>query len=198
MLPKLSVTDAARSCARIFRTPRKVIRTDRDGYTSQDVNSSKANTRLNPPIPSSNPNSISPAYTETQDISNPRRSFIAIRARSTEALGAPINGFSAVNGHSTYLFSKLIGVETVPGESANVNLRGGMDFASNSVLGEIPNLVDLGLSPANAADKIKSVFVPATRVEGLTDNSDWLVSRHGCKKVTVGRVSEAKAYSDYI
>ena len=31
----------------------------------------------------------------------------------------------------------------------------------------------------------------------MTDNSDGLASRHGIVKVTVDRVSEAKAYSDY-
>ena len=75
-----------------------------------------------------------------------------------------MNGFPAVNEHSTSLFRKLIGVETVPGEIADVNLCGGMDFAKNSVLGKSPNFVGLGLSPANTADKLKSVFAPATRV----------------------------------
>ena len=32
----------------------------------------------------------------------------------------------------------------------------------------------------------------------MTDNSDGLTSRHRIEKVTVDRVSEAKAYSDYI
>ena len=84
-------------------------------------------------------------------------------------------------------------METVPVESADANSRGGMEFASNCVLGKSPNFVDLGLLPANAADKLNSVFAPATRVEGLTDNSDWLLSMHGYREVTVGRVSEAKA-----
>ena len=35
-------------------------------------------------------------------------------------------------------------------------------------------------------------------MEGLTDNADWLAFRYDFKEVTVGRVSEAKAYSDYI
>ena len=83
------------------------------------------------------------------------------------------------------LFGKVFGVETFPGESANVNLCSGMDFTSNSVLGESPNFMDLRLLPANAADKLKSFFAPATRVEGLTDNFDWIESRHGCEEVTV-------------
>ena len=32
----------------------------------------------------------------------------------------------------------------------------------------------------------------------MTDNSDGLTSRHGIVKVTANRVSEAKAYSDYV
>ena len=89
-------------------------------------------------------------------------------------------------------------METVSGESADVNSRDGMEFVSKSVLGESPNFVDLRLSPANAADKLKFVFALATRVEGLTDNSDWIASMHGYKEVTAGIVSESKAYSNYI
>ena len=73
-----------------------------------------------------------------------------------------------------------------------------MEFASNSVLGESLYFVDLGLSPTNVADKLKFVFAPSTRVDRLTDNSDWITSRHGYKEVTVGTVSEAKVYSNYI
>ena len=73
-----------------------------------------------------------------------------------------------------------------------------MDFASNSVIGKIPNFMDLGLSPAHTTDKLNSVIGPTTRVEGLTYRSDSLASRHGIEEVTVGRVSEKKAYIDYI
>ena len=55
-----------------------------------------------------------------------------------------------------------------------------------------------GLSTAHTSDKLKSVIVPATRAGGLTDNTDRLTSSHGISKVAVDRVSEAKAYSDYI
>ena len=73
-----------------------------------------------------------------------------------------------------------------------------MDLASNSVVAESINFMDLGLSPADKTYKLKSVIGPTNRVEGLTDGSDWLTSMHGCKEVTVGRLSEEKAFSDYI
>ena len=56
----------------------------------------------------------------------------------------------------------------------------------------------MGLLTAHTANKLKSGISPATRVRGLTDISDGLASRHGIVKVTADRVSEAKAYSDYI
>ena len=58
--------------------------------------------------------------------------------------------------------------------------------------------MDLGLSTAHTANKIKSGIGPATRVRGLTDNTDRLTSSRGISKVAADRVSEAKAYSDYI
>ena len=89
-------------------------------------------------------------------------------------------------------------METVSAEVANVNPYKRVNFASNSVFDKNPKFVDLGLSPAHTADKIKSVFVSATRAGGLTDNSDGIASIHGIVKVTADRESEGKDYIDYI
>ena len=93
---------------------------------------------------------------------------------------------------------KEIPLQTVSGVSANVYARKMMDFVSNSVVAESPKLLDLGLSTAITTDKLKSIIFPATRDEGLTDISNWLASIHGYEKVTMGRVSKAKEFSEYI
>ena len=95
-------------------------------------------------------------------------------------------------------FSGVIGLEAVTGEVAYVNARKMMNLASTSVLGKTPKFVDLGLSPANTADKLNSVFAPTTRAEGLMENSNWIAYRHGYEEFLGGRVSKEKAYSDYI
>ena len=61
-------------------------------------------------------------------------------------------------------FSAVSGEETVSAEVVDVNPCKRVNFASNVVFGENPKFVDLGLSPAHTADKIKSVIGPATRV----------------------------------
>ena len=94
--------------------------------------------------------------------------------------------------------SGVSGVETVSTEVTDVNSGERMNFASISVFRETPNFVDSGISPTHTADKLKSIFALATRAGGLTDNSDRLTSRHRIAEVTADRVSEAKAYSDYI
>ena len=70
VLSKDIVTDAAHSGARIFRTPREVIRTGRDVSMPRDVNTAVATARLTPPIKIFNSTSDSPRRTRTQDISN--------------------------------------------------------------------------------------------------------------------------------
>ena len=75
-------------------------------------------------------------------------------------------------------------METVSAEVADVNPRGKMNFASNSIFGETPKFVDLGLSPAHTMDTLKTVIYPAARAEGWMDHSDWLVSRHCIAEVT--------------
>ena len=58
--------------------------------------------------------------------------------------------------------------------------------------------MDLGLSPAHTADKLKSIFAPATRTGGLKNNYDGLTSRHRIAEVTADRLIQEKVYSDYI
>ena len=89
-------------------------------------------------------------------------------------------------------------METVSAEVFDANPRERMNFASNSVFGKKPKFLDLGLSPAHTADKLKSIFYPSTRAGVLADNSNGLASRHRIAEVTADRVSKEKAYSDYI
>ena len=95
-------------------------------------------------------------------------------------------------------FSSASGAETVSAEVADVNPCERVNFPSNAVFGENPKFMDLGLSTAHTANKLKSGIGPTTRVQVLTDNNDGLTSSHGILKVAADRVSEAKAYSDYI
>ena len=99
-----------------------------------------------------------------------------------------------MNEHSTSYFIGVNGVVTVSAEVAKINPRERMNLGR----GVTPKFVDLGLSPTHTADKLNSIFAPATRAGGLADNSDWLASKHCLAEVIADRVSEAKAYSDYI
>ena len=76
--------------------------------------------------------------------------------------------------------------------------RNGMNFASNPAPGKTPKFVDLWISTINTAEKINSVFDPVTRAEGLTDHSDWILSRHRITEVTSDIVIEATSYSYFI
>ena len=99
-----------------------------------------------------------------------------------------INGFAAVNGHSTSYFSGIIGLEAISAEFADVNMRERMNFVSNSVLGKTPKFVGLGLSLAHTMDELKSVIGPTIKSGGWTDHSDWLASRNLILEFTEGRV----------
>ena len=90
--------------------------------------------------------------TGNQDIFSPSHPIIAKRGSNVEPFDASINGFLAINGHSTSYFSGVIGLEAFSAEVADVNPCERMNFASNSVLGETPNFVDLRLSPAHITD----------------------------------------------
>ena len=181
VLPKGIFMDATRSGAHIFQTPREVSRTVRDGSNPRDVNTSIATDRLTPPSLIFKSTSNFPTQTGNQDIFSPRWSVIVHEARNAEPLHAPINRFLAIHGHPTLILSRLIGPKTVSIEIANVYAHKRMDLVSNSIFTESPNFMDLGLSPANKTDKLKSVIGPTNKVEGLTDISGWLTSIYFCK-----------------
>ena len=142
--------------------------------------------------------SVSPTRIGNQDIFSPSNSSTARRVRNANPFDAQINGNLTKNSDPTTFFSHVVGVKAVPEEVANVDASKMMNFASNPVLGEIPKFMNLRLSTAHTANKLKSIISPATRVQRLTNNSDRLASRHRIAEVTADRVSEAKVFSDYI
>ena len=142
--------------ARLFWTTDNVIGTKRDCATPRDASFSKTRSRASFGSPTFVATSIYPTRIGNKDIFSPRNSSTARRGRNAEPFNASINGFPAVNEHSTSYVSGISGVETVSTEVADVNLRERMNFASNSVFGETPKFVDLGLLPAHTADKLKS------------------------------------------
>ena len=97
VLLKASVTDAARSCARIFRTPWKLSGTGRDVATPRYVNFAETNSRLSYPIPSFNSTSKYSARFGNQKVISPIHPSIAKRGRNAEPFSAPINGPLAIN-----------------------------------------------------------------------------------------------------
>ena len=196
-LPQANVTDAARLCAHIFRTTGNISGTERDHATPRDASSSETRSRASCQSRTFVATSVSPTQIGNQDIFSPSNPSTARRGRNAEPFKASINGFSAVNEHSVSCFSGVSGVLTVSDEVAEVNLCERMNFASYSVFGETPKFVDLGLSPAHTADKLKSIFALTTRAGELTDKCNRLRSRHCIAEVRTDRVSEAKAYSDY-
>ena len=142
--------------------------------------------------------STTPTRIRRQEIGIPRGSIGPQKVSNTHPLETSINQISPKHGHPTLIFSKLIGLKTVPNESADVYVRKSTDFGSNSVVSESQKFMDFGLLSSNTPDKLKSVIVPATRVGRLTNGSDWLQYRNDIEEVTVERVSDAKSYIDYI
>ena len=150
-------------------------------------------------IPSFVVTSVSPAQFRDQYIVIPRHpGSIVKRYRSADPFDARIIGSPAKNSDYTSFFNHVVGLEGVSREVADVNASQRMKFVNNPVLGETPKFVYVRLSTVNTADKLNSVFAPVTRAEGLMDHSNWLVSRHCIAEDTADRVSEAKAYRNYI
>ena len=59
---------------------------------------------------------------------------------------------------------KIIGSKVVTKKSADVYVRGQMNFGSDTVFSKNPNFINFGMSPINTTDKLRSVIFPTTRV----------------------------------
>ena len=170
----------------------------RDSSTPRGFKTAIANARLTPPshIFISTPDSLT--RTGTQDIFITRGSIGSQKTRNAHPFKTCINQFSPKHGNPTPIFSKAIGGKTVPNETADVYASKRMNFMSNSDVAKIPSFMDFRLSPASTPDKLKSIIGPTMRVGGLNNGSNWLASRHDIEEVTVERVREEKANSNYI
>ena len=178
-LLQTNVTDSARSCARIYRTPGKLSGTERDATTPRDASFSKTNSILSLQIPSVVVTFVSPSQFKDQDIVSPRHSGSIVKSyRSSEPFDAHIDGSPAKNSDYTRFFSHSVGLEAVYREVAYVDASERMNFASNPVLSETPKFVNLRILIVNTVDKLNSIFAPVTKSEGMTDHSNWFASRH--------------------
>ena len=87
-------------------------------------------------------------------------------------------------------FSRVVGLEAVSIEVADVDASERMNFASNPILGETPKFIDLQISTVNTAEKLNSVFAPVTRAEGLMGSLKWILDSYCIAEVAADRVSE--------
>ena len=141
--------------------------------------------------------SVSPISIGNPEIEDPRRSIIPQEVRNTEPLDAYINRFPAKHRDLTTGWSKLNGSKSFTNESADVYAHSRMNFRSDTVLSESPNLMTFGLLDVNTADELRSVFVPTNRVRSLTDGFNWIPPGHDISEATADIVSETKSKKHY-
>ena len=73
-----------------------------------------------------------------------------------------------------------------------------MHFRSDSVVPPYPYFVNFRVASVNTMEKLGSVSATPTRVRRPICSSYWRQQGHDIGEVTVERVSNSKAYSDYI
>ena len=99
---------------------------------------------------------------------------------------------------SASIFSKVIGHKLSDGSSDNLYLRCRMDFRSDVVQTEAPQLVDFGLTAINTLNESRVFGAPATSIRRPTDVSHWITPDHVFGEATAFGMSSAKSDHDYI
>ena len=165
-----ATTDAAHKNARSIQTPRHVIRTGTDVTDPGNCDISVRYIQGNypvligcigvPPIR---------GHSGSLDVLNKWKSTPPIVSRNNQKFDASVDVNLANDGDYMSIFSKVIGSELSHSPSTDIYLRFRMDFTSNAVETEEPNLVDLGLLAVNAPDELNTFGTTATRVRRMTD-----------------------------
>ena len=197
VLLKEIVTDTARCGQRIFRTPREVNRTGRDGTMSRDRNTAVAAFRLTYPVQICHSTTDSPIQNSNQDIINPIGPITPLWTRNAEKLKTSIDGFFADDRVLKPIFSNVVGCKFADNCIVNVNLPCRMNSGSNVVFTQNPNFINLGIASVNTTDKLGSIRNPTTRVGRPTSRSNRIRHGHDIEEATSDRVSETRSHSEY-
>ena len=81
--------------------------------------------------------------------------------------------------------------------SSDIYSRCWVNFTLDTVVTEIPNFMNMGLSDVQTLNKIGSFSIPATKIVRPTDGSNWLPSGHLINEVTVDKMSETRSEQNY-
>ena len=92
---------------------------------------------------------------------------------------------------------KVIISKTFTNKSANVYMRGWVNFGDDTVLSESPNFIDFWMLSVNTTDELGSVFVPTTIIINPKDGSNCLMHGHGISEAKEGIVGRVEAKNHY-
>ena len=111
------------------------------------------------------------------------------RIKDTQKMDTSIDRKLPDDQYSASIFRKLIGCEIYLGSSTDLYLNCRIDFASNIVQTEAPQIVDLGLLAVNTSDELIIQGSPATIIRRPTDGFHWSAPDHVFEKATSVRTS---------
>ena len=187
----------ARSAARVFKDPPVINLKEKCGTNPWYRNTVLLPSRATTPVWIGTGPSLPPISIRIQEIEGIRRSIIPQEVRNSEPLDASINRISSKHRDLVPNWSKLIGRKFTNESSADVYARCRVNLASDTVLSESPNFMDLGLSSVDTTDELGSVFSPTTRIGLATHGYNWILHIHRISEATADRVSGKKSKHNY-
>ena len=117
--------------------------------------------------------------------------------RDAQPLDTSINGIYAKHRDPAPTWSKTISHKFSYKSSVDVYMRCRMNLTHDAVLTKSPNFMDLGLLFVHTLDELGSVFIPTTRIERPTDESNCLLHGLCISEVTLYRVSRMGSEQKY-
>ena len=192
VLHKDIVIGTVRITLRVLKYPLVVNWKDAGGKITQDRNTVGMPPSATTPVRIGTRPSVPPIIIRGQEIEIPRRSIIPQKVRNADPLDASINRIYSKHRDPTPDWSKVISRKFTNESSADVYVHGRMNFASDTVLSESPNFMDLGLPSVDTMDELGSVLAPTNRIGLETHVSNWFLRSHSISEAILDRVSGMK------
>ena len=195
IISKEIIKDAARSAARVFRTPADISRHGTDRTTPQDGNTDIGSTRLYSPVRIGGSTTGSPIRTGSQILSVQGGPSVLSGAGTPNHWTLPL--MYSKHRYPEPTLSKVIGHKFTNKSSADINSLCWTKLTRDTVLSKIPYFVNLGISSVHTADELGPVFILTTRIRTPTNGSNWLPPGHSIGEITAERVIRTGSDKDY-
>ena len=132
-----------------------------------------------------------------QEIGIPSRFIGTDEVRNAQPFNTSINGITDEHSDPAPTFGSEIGCKLFKKSIANVYSPCRINFTCDAILAEMPNFMNMGISPVHTSDELGSFKNPTTRIGRAINEPNCLLPGHLIGEVAANRIIRARSEQNY-